>query len=88
MPKYHVHIYPVVRVLVRDVEAESQEEACKKAEAMVDLDHCFYNVHSLRPGGQVLAGEYADAVDGFLVDEDGDAEHAKSTFYDAEYHPL
>jgi hypothetical protein len=71
MPKYHVHAYPVGRVLIRDIEADSQASACHKAEEAVDFIRLF------RAG----AVEYADGIDGFLVDEDGDTEHTKSRFY-------
>jgi hypothetical protein len=74
MTKYHVHVYPVVRVLVPDIEVDSPEEACQKAEQALDLDHLF------QPGV-----EYADDIDGFLVDEVGDTEHQRLTWYDANY---
>mgnify|MGYP001603246573 CR=1 FL=1 len=57
MPKYHVHVYPVFRVRVPDVEADSQEEACEKAEQAVNFAQF-----------DQLGFEYADGVDGFLVD--------------------
>jgi hypothetical protein len=69
---------------VSDVEAENQEEACKKAEAMVEFDQLFTNL----AGHNVYSVEYADDLDGFLVDEDGDEEHERSTRYDADYKPL
>ena len=77
MPKYHVHVYPVVVVFVPNIEADSKVEACKKAETAMDWDRF----------AERLGLWYADKIDGFLVDEDGDTEHANSTFYDAEYHP-
>lgn len=77
MTKYHVHVYPMVEVLVRDIEAESQEEACRKAEAARDWSAL------LKSEGV----EWAQVLDGFLVDEDGDTEHAKSTWYDNDYLP-
>ena len=86
MPKYTVHLYPIVRVLVRDVEAESQVEAIKKAEALVDLHRLFR--YASRSGGHVASVEYVDDMDGFLVDEDGDTEHEKSTWYVADYEPI
>ena len=86
MHKYHVHLYPIVRVLVRDVEAESQVEAIKKAESRVDLTRLFR--HRALPPASVASVEYADGIDGFLVDEDGDTKYEKSTFYDAEYLPI
>mgnify|MGYP001558073700 CR=1 FL=1 len=84
MPKYHVHLYPIVRVLVSEVEAETPEAAIKQAEALVDLRRLFSGLD----GPHVVSTEYADDMDGFLVDEGGDPEHLKSTFYDAKYRPL
>ena len=84
MSKYHVHVYPVVRVLVRDVEAESQEEACRKAEEMAELDLLFRSVSFDPP---VASVEYSDDLDGFWVDEDGDSEHERSSGYDKEFRP-
>ena len=79
--KYNVHVYLVVRVLVPDVEADSQAEACEKAEEAWDW------VHLLRSYGDDFGPEveYADEITGFLVDEDGDTEHQRSASYDANY---
>jgi hypothetical protein len=86
MPKYHVHVYPIVRVEVRDVEADSQEEACRKAEQIFNgLFNNDARMGRIRP---VTCVEYADDLDGFLVDEDGDTEHERSTWYDDNYKPL
>jgi hypothetical protein len=74
MTKYHVHVYPVFRVLVRDIEADSPEDACQKAETSIN----WYDLDEYHP-------EYADEITGFLVDEDGDTEHERSTRYDANY---
>jgi glyceraldehyde-3-phosphate dehydrogenase/erythrose-4-phosphate dehydrogenase len=84
MPKFHVHLYPVVCVTVRDVEAESQVEAIKKAEELVDLDKLFAGLG----GPHVASTQYADDIDSFLVDEEGDMEHTKFTWYDPEYRPM
>lgn len=73
MGKFRVHLYPVVRVVVDDVEAENQVEAIKKAEAILDL-------HSLLSIPDV--GEYADDIDCFLVDEIGDDGFLNSRWYD------
>ena len=35
LQKYDVHLFPVVRFTVRGVEAESMEEACKKADELL-----------------------------------------------------
>ena len=79
--KYNVHIYPVFKVLVLDIEAESQEDACRKAEYVATQVLTFERFNR--------AGlEYADEVTGFLVDEEGDEEHLRSTWYDGEYRPV
>ena len=86
MPKYHVHIFPIVGVLVKDIEAEGQEEACRKAERMVDLDRLF---DTMDPINTNVGGiHYTDDIDGFLVDEDGDEEHERSVRYDSKYRPV
>ena len=89
MPKYHVHVYPVVRVLVPDIEADSQAEACQKAEAAWDWSAALRNPQVVNFNSPLnrLNLRYADKIDSFLVDEDGDAEHQRSTVYDAEYRP-
>lgn len=84
MPKYHVHLYPIVCVTVRDVEAESQVDAIKKAEELVDLHRLFAGLG----GPHVASMEYADEIQNFLVDEDGDTAYEKTTVYDAEYRPI
>lgn len=84
MGRYHVHLYPIVRLLVRDVEAASQVEAIKKAEKLVDLHRLF----CFQPDPGIATMEYAEGIDGFLVDEDGDNEYGQSTCYDIEYEPI
>jgi len=69
--QYHVHIYPVVRVKVANVQAENHAEAIKKAETMVDLHQMFLG----------SGFESADDIDCFLVDDVGDEEFANSRWY-------
>jgi len=76
--KYDVHIYPIVRIVVKGVEAESQEEAIKKAEAETDL-HALLDRPSM---------EYAEDIDSFHVDEEDDPLYERSTSYDKNYVPL
>ena len=80
MPKYHVYVYPIVRVLVLDIEADSQEEACRKAEERHNWEIVVYKPPF---GNSGLRVEYADKIDSFLVDEDGDTEHESSAWYHA-----
>ena len=75
---YNVHVYPIVHVKVCGVEAESQEEAMKKVDATADF-------HSLLDRDDI---EYAEDVDCFLVDEQGDTEYENSVWYDKNYCPL
>jgi hypothetical protein len=61
MPKFNVHIYAIVRVTVEGVEAESPEAAAKIADEKTDLHRSCPEV-----------GEYADSVDGYMVDQVND----------------
>ena len=65
--KYRVHIYAVCRKAV-EIDADSQKEAVKKANAL-DMN-------------EVFGPEYADEVQDFLVDEEGDSEYKRSTLWE------
>lgn len=78
--KYTVHIYLIVRVKVAGIEADSQEEAMKKAEAKVDFHTIFDSMNETI--------EYAEDIDGFHVDEEDDPEYTRSRWYDKHYQPL
>lgn len=75
--KYDVHIYAVYRVKVANVEATDQKQACLNALAQTDLD---FSIPAPR-GVRIV--EYADEVNGFLVDEVGDEEYKNSRYYNA-----
>jgi len=75
--KYNVSVFCNVRVAVRDIEAESHEEAMKKADE--------FDFHAVIDRGDV---EYTETVEGYLVDEAGDTEYENSVWYDHEYRPL
>jgi hypothetical protein len=66
---YDVHMYPVVRITVKGVEAESQLDAIRKANANIDLYQA------------VCEAEYAEDVTGYLVDEHGDPDHLRTRCY-------
>ena len=74
MPIYDVHLFPLVRVKVRGVEADSQIAAIGKAEAMVNLPRLFDRT------GEVDT-EYAEEISHFLVDEEGDPDFERSEWY-------
>ncbi|KKM00327.1 hypothetical protein LCGC14_1805530 [marine sediment metagenome] len=78
--KYTVHIYPIVRVTFSDVEANSQEEAMKKAEDGADFHETFDRL--------AVNVEYAEDIDCFHVDEENDPEYARSVWYDKHNKPL
>lgn len=83
--KHHVTIYAVVRVKVPDVEADSHQEAMRKAEASVDLHHLF---ESEQPTNWVEYTAYAEQIHSWLVDEEGDEEYERSVAYDENGDPL
>ncbi len=58
MPKYDVHIYAIARRKVSSVDADSPQGAARKAEGLVDLHQDISAGHA----------EYADDIEGFLVD--------------------
>jgi hypothetical protein len=74
MPKYDVHIYAIARLKVDDIDADSLQEAARKAEQRVDLHHAIARGEA----------EYADDIVGFLVDvldEAGQRIQGQSLFF-------
>ncbi len=80
MPNYDVHLFSVVRFTVRGVEAESPEEACKKAEQ----DLCDEAIKSAMRGGSEYEADFADEVLEALVDVQGDEGFSESTWFKPE----
>lgn len=90
--KYNVHIYPVCRVKVRGIEASSQAEAIKKADEFIENYsnggpsglYCLYPDKSTAKLPEefdeptIEIGGFAEDIDGYLVDEEGDTEYARS----------
>lgn len=77
MPKYDVHLFPVVRCTVRGVEAESPEEACKKAEQVLS-DETLKNAIC---GSSEYEADFADEILEALVDIQGDENYSESTWF-------
>ena len=76
MAKYDVHIYAIARLKVAGVEADSPQDAVRKAEQRVDLHQAIANGEA----------EYADDIDGFLVDaldEAGERMEGQTVFFNA-----
>jgi len=77
VPKYDVHLFPVVRFTVRGVEAESMEEACKKAEESL-ADEA---IKSAMSGGSDHEADFDEEVIEALVDVQGDEDYSGSTWF-------
>jgi len=71
MPKYDVHLFPVLRFTVRGIEAESMEEACKIAEQNLSDEA----IKSAICGGSEHEAEFEDEVVEALVDVQGDDQY-------------
>ncbi len=74
--EYTVHIYPVVVVAVRRIRARSQREAIALAEK-------WTNLHEIIDCPQF---EYAEELNCFHVDEEGDTDYSQSRWYNADEH--
>jgi hypothetical protein len=81
--QYDVHIFAVVRVKVCGVEAKSQVDAIKKAEADVNLSEAFLNT-PLRSSHPVET-EFAEEIQSFLVDVVGDDDYSETCAFDGQY---
>jgi hypothetical protein len=79
--QFDVHIYAVVRVKVSGIEAESQQDAIKKAEDATDL-HAMFRGDVDAFSSYPVESEYTEDVESFLVDEVGDAEYRNTRSYD------
>ena len=76
MLRFDVHIYAIVRLKVAGVEASSSQDAVRKAERLVDL-------HQAIAAGEA---EYADEIEGFLVDaldDAGERMEGQTVFFNA-----
>lgn len=96
MPTFDVHAYAVVRVKTVNVEAPTMEEAIQKVEKSYDLNALLdqptcgmcpaavWNASRAITNQHVEYIEYADEVQGYLVDVVGDAGFAKTRRFDAD----
>ena len=73
--KYDVHIFANARIKVPDIEADSQEQAIRKAETEVDVERFL----SFDRNG--YSCEWDDEISGYLVDEQGDKEYRNTHVY-------
>ncbi len=79
MPKYSPLINTVVSVRLPEIEAESQEEAAKKA--LAGFTGAFFDGIKPRPGDGFIHLQWAEENDSVLIDEVGDEEFDKSCWY-------
>jgi hypothetical protein len=83
MTKYDVHIYAVVRVCVKGVDAQDPLDAIKRAEESIDLHEV------LDRDCQGCYTEYAEDVESYLVDEyDVEGEVRNTKVFDKNYNPV
>jgi hypothetical protein len=92
--KHNVVLYAVVCVKVNNVEAENHVAAMEKVDHMVDTWRLFNRVDTglqqhlsvsdeeHDAGCAIAFTEFADDIDGYLVDEVGDEYFEKSKWYD------
>lgn len=77
---YDVHLYPIVRMKIRNVIAVSQMQAISKAYEIVGAIGTFFD-REFGKGETVDHIEYADEEAYYLVDEVGDSEFINTRFY-------
>lgn len=75
---YGVHIFAEVRVKVPAIEADSQTEAIKKAQELVNLYRLF---DKESPLPHVAHTEWNEEIHGFLADQANDPNYEQSQFY-------
>ena len=76
MQKFDVHLFSVVRFTVRGVEAQSMEEACKKADRIISDEA----IREAMRGSSEHEADFDDEVIEALVDIQGDEDFSKSTW--------
>jgi len=77
MKKYNVHCFAVVRVTIKDVEANSPAEAAQKIDEQTDFNDIFDNM------GENI--EFAEEVNEFCVDTVGDDTYKNTVWLNNEY---
>jgi hypothetical protein len=89
--KYDVHIFAITRIKVCGIEADSQQQAIENTD-QIDL-HAYLD-RNLCPSegesalrGEVAYIEYAEDIDSYLVDEQGDGDFSLSRRYDKHGNP-
>jgi hypothetical protein len=86
-----VWVFPIIRVKVPSVEAESQKDAIAKVNYLIDSG--VINFHTMFDGPvpdieHATNAEYADDVDGYCVDGEGDSEYKRTQWYDKDGNPI
>ncbi len=87
---YAVHVYALVRVKVCGVSADLKPEAAiQYVEDALDMNRLFDRAANQVPVGSLTSQqawidyvEWAEGIEGFLVDHPNDPDYQKSTFYD------
>lgn len=82
--RHHVHVYATIRVKVA-VDAPDHLAAMQQADAVL-CDHGLA-VRLTPTNERVLVAEFAEEITGYLVDEVGDENYARSRVYGADHQP-
>ncbi len=77
MPKFDVHLFSVVRFTVRGIQAESMEEACKKADGVLSGEA----IKEAMCGSSEHEADFDDEVIEALVDVQGDEDYSESIWF-------
>ena len=79
MPKYDVTAYPILAVRIANVEADSPQEAIRKAEKAVDWG---FFCHAVPKGAESIQDEDFDGWLVDLLDEKGHPDYECSQLFD------
>ena len=79
--KFHVHVYPIVRIRVSDIVASSYRDAIEKAIDRLPPDVLYRRF-------ETGDSEYAEEFSHFLVDVAGDKEFLRSQWYQSSQESL
>jgi len=88
--KHNVHVFAVVRLKLVGIKAVSHKQAVRKAARRLwnTLYQTFSNANLRKLPAGVTDVEFGEELTHFLVDEEGDAEFARSTWHEDGGQPM
>ncbi|EKU73323.1 MULTISPECIES: hypothetical protein [Sphingomonadales] len=82
--RHFVHVYAVIRIKV-EVDADDHRSAMEAADELLFAHGLPLRLTAASP--TILDIDYADEITGYLVDEAGDTEFARSRSYGPDHEP-